>query len=214
MNDHIVNLTKALTAGLPVIGGPLSSLIGDYVPTSSRLNEAKFLECLSEKVEKLGERITLTKIDKREFSELFKECYFIALKASRDQKINACANILANNLLDSPDNKKLHFDELELYAKVLDNISFGAVSILKEIVDMSPKSNSFGWETLSFGRVLGEIRKKQDIDSSLTFALVSELSIYKFIILEPGSYRSPTNAAYKVTLTDLGVRFVGVIMET
>ena len=30
--DHIVNVIKASLSAIPVIGGPISSLVGDYIP--------------------------------------------------------------------------------------------------------------------------------------------------------------------------------------
>jgi len=31
-SEHIVNLVKAAVSGIPIIGGPLGSLVNDYIP--------------------------------------------------------------------------------------------------------------------------------------------------------------------------------------
>jgi hypothetical protein len=60
---------------VPVVGGPLASLVSDYVPTSTQRNVEKTVELLGEMLSSLEGRIDVELVDKEEFSELFKSCY-------------------------------------------------------------------------------------------------------------------------------------------
>jgi hypothetical protein len=70
-SDHILAVVKAGINAVPLVGGPLASLIGDYVPTSTQRAVEKTVELLGEQLSSLEGRIDVEQVDKEEFSELF-----------------------------------------------------------------------------------------------------------------------------------------------
>jgi hypothetical protein len=209
--DHILAIAKASLSAIPFIGGSIASLVGDYIQSSSQKNEKKLIEILTSKISQVENRIKLDEINKDEFAELFKECYLITLKTSREEKIQACANILTNNLLEGKDQEKFTFDKLELFTKVLDRISFGSIKLLNTIVQLSKKKQNFGWEELKFASLLQELGYPNDIDPALILSFAGELASFKFIILKDESYLSPSYADHRIRLTESGKEFIDIL---
>lgn len=209
--DHILAIAKASFSAIPFIGGSIASLVGDYIQSSSQKNEKKLIEILTFKISQLENRIVLDEINKDEFAELFKECYLITLKTSREEKIQACTNILTNNLLEAKDQEKLSFDKLELFTKVLDRISFGSIKLLNTIVLLSKKKQNFGWEELKFASLLAELGYPNNIDPALILSFTGELASFKFIILKDESYLSPSYADHRIRLTESGKEFIDIL---
>ena len=128
--DHALAAIKAGLNLIPVVGGALASLIGDYVPISTQAAIERTTHLLGEKLEALQERIDVGAVDKEDFSELFKSCYLVIVRSNREEKLQAATAILANLLLRQGDPSKSSYEELDHLIRSIDALSIGAISVL------------------------------------------------------------------------------------
>src|SRR5580658_6466292 len=82
--DHALAVIKAGINLIPVVGGPIASLIGDYVPTSTQAVIERSTELLAQKLDALKDRIDVEAVNKDDFSELFKSCYLVIVRTNRE----------------------------------------------------------------------------------------------------------------------------------
>src|SRR5450830_1408323 len=94
--DNVLAVVKASLNLIPVVGGALASLIGDYVPSSTQKAVERTIELLGEKLGSLEGRIDVDAVDKEDFSELFKSCYLVIVRSNREEKLHAAAAMLTN----------------------------------------------------------------------------------------------------------------------
>jgi hypothetical protein len=128
--DHALALVKAGLNLIPVVGGAIASLIGDYVPSSTQKAIERTIELLGEKLGALQGRIDVDAVNKEDFSELYKSCYLVIVRSNREEKLHAAAAILANILLRPGDPSKSSYEELDHLIRCIDALSIGAISVL------------------------------------------------------------------------------------
>ena len=122
--DHALAIIKAGINLIPLVGGPIASLIGDYVPTSTQAVIERSTELLAQKLDALKDRIDVEAVNKDDFSELFKSCYLVIVRTNREQKLQAATAILANLLLRPADPAKSSYEELEHVPPELNSVGF------------------------------------------------------------------------------------------
>jgi hypothetical protein len=69
--DHALAVIKAGLNAVPVVGGSIASLIGDYILTATQKTIERTLDTIRAQVEQLGDRIDPESVNRDEFSELF-----------------------------------------------------------------------------------------------------------------------------------------------
>ena len=88
--DIVISASKAAFAAIPVVGGPIASLIGDFIPTSTQKNIQATLEMLKESVKifgkgKVSSNIIIGYIDSGIFTRHHRnsnKCYGTSFKVS------------------------------------------------------------------------------------------------------------------------------------
>ena len=161
-SDHTLALAKAGLSAIPVVGGSIASLVGDYIPTATQKSIDRALELLRNRLEELGDRIDVEAINKDDFAELFKSCYLSIVRSHRDNKLKAATAILANLFLREDDPDKLTYTELNHYARCVETLSSGAVEVLGMVVQMAHS----GGRITSEGEIDHEGRLDWRIESS------------------------------------------------
>jgi len=96
--DHIVNVIKASLSAIPVIGGPISSLIGDYIPKKKEERLLNFMKELTIKLEEYAQNIDVKYIKTEDFAYLFEECIKGVLSNYQEQKLFCFKGIIINSL--------------------------------------------------------------------------------------------------------------------
>ena len=76
-SEHTLAIIKAGMSGLPIVGGPISSLIGDYIPSATQKSIDFAIHDLKAKFENMVKRLDAETINKDEFAEIFKSSYLI-----------------------------------------------------------------------------------------------------------------------------------------
>jgi hypothetical protein len=132
-SDHALIVIKAGLNAVPIVGGSIASLIDDYVPLSTQRSIESTTELLGQKLTSLEGRIDAEAVDKDEFSDLFKSCYLVVVRTTREEKLRAAAGILANIFLKQGDPEKLSYTELDHLVRCLDGLSSGAIAALDAV---------------------------------------------------------------------------------
>ena len=133
-SEHALAIIKAGLSAIPAVGGPIGSLIGDYVPTATERSINQAIELLKFKIEELGDRIDPNVVNKDQFAELFKSCYLIIVRTHQKEKLKAATALLANILLKDEDPDKMNYNELDHYARCIDSLSVGAIEAIGHCV--------------------------------------------------------------------------------
>ena len=128
--DHALYLIKAGLSAVPVVGGSIASLIGDYIPTATQKSVDETLGVLSAQLTQMNSRLDVESVNRDEFSELFKTCYLVMMRTHHEGKLNAAASILANAFLSVGDPAKLSYTELDHFSRCIDALSSGAIEVL------------------------------------------------------------------------------------
>ena len=214
-SDHALIFIKAGLNAVPMVGGSIASLIGDYVPLSTQRSIEQATEMLRKKLVSLEGRIDVEAVNKDEFSELFKSCYLVVVRTTQESKLRAASAILANILLKEGDAEKLSYTELDHFIRCLDALSIGAITVLgvarNLVVRGNIQADRDGNQTLSFEILSKEINA---IEPSLLLGLAGELNAFNLIHIQ-GRPAIPTAqyGNYPLSLTPLGKRFVEWFLE-
>jgi len=214
-SDHVLILIKAGLNAVPVVGGSIASLIGDYVPLSTQRSIEKTTELLKQKLTALEGRIDTEAVNKDEFSDLFKSCYLVVVRTTQEEKLRAASRILANLLLKPGDPEKLSYTELDHFVHCLDGLSIGAIVTLAAVDRLAVKGkvqpDNDGHQTIAF-KELSE--KLKELQPALLLGLVGELNGFNLLHIH-GRPAIPTSqyGNYPISLTPLGKRFVEGFLE-
>lgn len=218
VSDHALAIVKAGISVVPICGGPLASLIGDYVPTATQRSIERAMELLGERLASLGDRLDIESVKKDEFSELFKSCYLSIVRTHQEEKLRAATSLIANMLLKNGDPDKLSYRELDHYARCVDSLSIGAIDVLAKTYSMLDRKRSqtgrpnVRWDQLIQERFSVQILSRQTgFSPDLVMGLLSELNaLYLVHLLDRPGERTPD---FGVQLTDLGVKFVVHLLQ-
>lgn len=226
--DHALIVIKAGLNTIPVVGGALASLIGDYVPLSTQRSIEKATLSLKEELDKMHDRVDLEAVNKDEFADLFKSSFLAIVRATNEEKLRAASAILVNLLLKPGDSDKLPYTELDHFIRCLDQLSVGALALLGFVYDLGGKSVPPNYSEGDIRRSLEALRSVQgirlefravragmkEVDPSLLMGLLGELNAGNLIHL-PGvpTIRTPDFGNYPIELTALGIRFVERVLK-
>jgi|GEM_PF-3046778 len=221
-SDHVLALTKATLSALPG-GGVLASLIGDYIPTSRERSIKQLCDHLVSEIDRLGDRIDQQQFNRDELTELIQRAIYASIKTTRQEKIQAAANIVANAMLSEDDADKISYSELDHFLNAVDGLSAGAFHILA-ISSRVPADQSTGAllnpggpgeVKFSSGELVARIK---DIEPLLVMSLVAQL--HNWNLLRRGEVgvthydrerRVPLNIP--IYLTEPGYKFVRYVLN-
>lgn len=208
-SEHLLALAKAGLNAVPVVGGSIASLIGDYVPTATQRNVDRTLASLRSEVEALGNRVDVDTINREEFSEIFKSAYLVAMRTHNEAKLRAAVKLVANVLLRDGDHDKLSYMEVDHYARCLDLLSSGGVQVLAHAVRIAEKQAPGRLVTNSVATTFEQLRVEMpEVAPSLLMGLVGELDGLN-LVHRAGvpAIRTPDYGNYSIEVTPLGGRF-------
>jgi hypothetical protein len=209
LTDHGIAAAKALLNAIPVVGGSLASLVGDYIPTSTELARENAIALLQEKLVALGDRIDVEAVDKEDFAELFRLYYHIISQTNREEKLHAAGSVLSNLLLRPGDPQKCSYQELDHLMRCIDALSIGAISVLGAVYIADPEQNPPG-AIITFPRLTPLFPQ---FDSSLLLSLASELRGLNLVWIRDGGPALPNDAHVQIGLTPVGRRFLKRFIE-
>ena len=96
IRDHSRNVILAAISGIPVAGGPLSSLLSEYLPNWKQERILNFIAELKLEMEKVQDKINEDYVKSEDFALLFEETFIRVLRTNSDIKLVAYKAILVN----------------------------------------------------------------------------------------------------------------------
>ena len=208
--DHLLAVVKAGLSAVPTVGGPIASLIGDYVPSSTQVAIERATKILGEKVDELQSRIDVDAVNKDDFSELFKSCYLVIVRTTREEKLQAAAAILANILLRPGDPAKSPYEELDHLIRCIDTLSIGALSVLGAARQIAATAGQGTQRSFQFAQLRSAF---SSFDPALTMSLASELRALNLVRIQEGAIRVPDYGEVLIEVTPIGERLVDRFIE-
>lgn len=206
---HAVAVIKAGLAAVPVAGGPIVSLISDYVPNATERSIQLAVDELRERLIALESRVDPESVNKEEFAELFKSCYLVIVRTHQQEKRTAAVRLMANILLREGDPEKLSYTELDHFVHCLDSLSIGAVRTLAHAVEIVRRNNRADLENNSVSFNFADLSKLMpEVSPDLLMGLVGELD-GENLLHRPNapSIRTARYMNYAIELTPIGGRF-------
>jgi hypothetical protein len=208
--DHALAVIKAAVNLIPMVGGSLGSLIGDYVPSSTRRKIDETVELLGEKLTALQGRIDVDAVNKEDFAELFKSCYLVIVRSHREEKLRAATAILANLLLRPGDPDKAPYEELDHLIRCVDALSTGAISVLGAARHIATSAAMGSQGHFQFSQLANSFSQ---FEGSLVMSLVSELRSLNLLRVQEPAIRLADYGNYLIEITPIGRRFVERFIE-
>ena len=208
-SEHALAVIKAGLNAVPVVGGSIASLIGDYIPTATQRNVQETLESLRRRIEFLGNRIDVEVINREEFAEVFKSAYLVIVRTHQSAKLRAAVLLVSNVLLREGDPEKLSYTEIDHYVRCLDLLSVGGIQTLAHAVRLAEEREPNVLADRSVRINFEDLQACQPaIAPSLLMGLVGELDTLN-LVHRAGvpDIRSPNYGNYPLEVTPLGGRF-------
>lgn len=213
-SDHALAIVKAGISVVPVVGGPIASLVGDYIPTATQKSEDRALEFLRKRLEELGDRIDVEAVNKDDFAELFKSCYLTIIRSHRDEKLKAATAILANLLLREGDPDKLAYTELDHFSRCAETLSSGAIEVLAHVLQVAHSERRADLAVMSHNMTFGDLNDRiPEYSPDLLMGLVAELDRANLLRRVGAAIETTTYRNHQVALTPLGARFSRFLLE-
>lgn len=211
-SDHVLAIAKAAIAAIPVVGGSIASLIGDYVPTAHQRSVDAALAMLAQQTAALADRIDADAIDREDFAEIFKSAYLEIARTHKDIKRRAAVGLIVNAMIAPGDQAKLQFSELDHFARSLAALSSGALDVLCVAVRLARQAPGQQRSRRLVFHELDDACPAMGCD--LVMGLVAELNAVNLVHLAPtGAIRTDNYGNYPVEVTDLGFRFVEYVLQ-
>lgn len=212
--DHVVSLVKAGVNAVPMCGGPIASLIGDYIPSATDRCVKEFIDSFSARLTALDARVDAINIDKDEFAELFKSAYLVAVRSHRKEKLEGAARLLTNILLREGDADKLTYSEVDHFIRALEWLSNGALILHGKIVRFAraeiARSNLQRQFSMTLGHLSGVVG---EANLSLLSGLCRELVSWGLVNLKVPQVNAQDYNIHNLELTELGARFADAVFS-
>ena len=151
-------------AGVPLIGGSLTSLIDDFIPTQ----KSKRLDCVINKIsidiEKISDKIKTDVINTDNFAYIFEKTLKGVMDNYQQEKIDCYRAILLNSLTND---NNLSNEQQEIFLQLLDNLTVTHVIIIAilfnnnsgDLIEIIQKSYS-SLDINNINYIMDDLRKK------------------------------------------------------
>jgi hypothetical protein len=202
--DKTLSIIKAGISGIPYIGGPLASLIGDAISAPTEESIRRAIELLRNKLRDMKDRIDIDAVKRDEFAELFKSCYLTIVRTHQKEKLNAATSLIANILLKEGDPEKLSYTELDHFVRCLDFLSIGAINVLIHSVKIAENDATSDLASHSYEFAFVNLRERlKDMETSLLMGLVGELNSMNLLYIggDPQKRKGQLNYGYAIQQT-------------
>ena len=216
-NQACETAVKALTSAVPILGGPISTIIGDL---QSIRKEKRFLELINglrEDLHNFSDRVNAEFVSKEDFLDIFEQTARKIVMTRQGTKRTAFRHILSNAILSSD----VSYDEVEEFLSLVERFReehIFLLSILRDPVKYDEETGNRvgkgGGITTSISQIMGQLLPDWAESLVLEVATVLEnnerlvqniTSRYNTMLTDQGINHLVN------TLTPKGLRFVAFI---
>lgn len=188
-------------------GGFTSAVLGDWWASRTHESVKQMLNFLHQDVERLKGDIHADSILKDEFFELFNAALSMSSRTGREEKLRACAAILANSLLPPKDVRRLKFNELDYLLRCVQELSAGAIHVIGIAHQIAG-----GEDTVAHADVAARCPEQ---DPEFIRTLLHELASRQLLRIPTvawGNFEYDDKPVKRFHLTALGRRFVNELL--
>ena len=152
--DHTLSVVKAAVNAIPYAGGPLGSLLSDYLPNSVEKRKTEFLEKLGRDLEAVQDRIQNDVVSREYFISTFMQSFRRALENHQEEKVSAFRAIVVNTAIDQNPKE----DEITAFISITDRLTPLHLKLLKILsnpqasIDLNEVAKS-RFESISMGGI-------------------------------------------------------------
>lgn len=129
--DHTLSAVKAAVNLIPYAGGPLGSLLSDYLPNSVEKRKTEFLEKLGKELEAVQDRLRTDVVFREYFISTFMQSFRRALENHQEEKVSAFRAIIVNMAIDQNPQE----DEVAAFISITDRLTPLHIKLLKILAD-------------------------------------------------------------------------------
>ncbi|GEM_PF-1358104 len=219
IKDYVITAIKIACASFSIppgisLGG-IPVLIDEYIGNSTKKALDKAIEYFSDKIKNLEGRIDILSVNQDEFSDTLKQFRHVIIYNSKEEKLKAAANLLANAMLKNNDPDKIDYVELDHIFKCVESLSIGAIQLLGKIyekqVPQSQRHHTNKNYRLNFEDIAIYF---PEYESTFLMGLVGECNSYNLLHIS-GIPQIKINdyGNYPIEFTRFGQRFVKIIMD-
>lgn len=204
--QHVRTAVVAATAGIPLLGGPISVLLDKYLPDYAQRKRDAFLEQVGNGLAELEKRIKPENLLRDEFLSVFVKTTQQAITEHSDEKTECLRSIILNSSLEP----SASFDERTLFLRLVSDLTEDQIKILKAIYISGAIPKDKYKSLLDY-----TVELWPEIDPDYLMACTTELLRYNFVSSafktrgEQAGLQEPKPDFHR--LTGLGERFVSYI---
>ncbi len=219
LKEHAKNIIVAAISGIPVIGGPLSSLLSEYLPDWKVKKILKFIADLSVEIKSLEDKIDKDYLLKEDFAYLFETVFLRVLREYRIDKIEALKTFLINACVRSDVSNDLK----EYFLSLTDRLESVHMHLLSLFWNQNQFANKYGVKppnyitTGSLRQTISTYVKPLDYKESLWESAVRDLDqmgLFNSVSSALRTMMTPQGATeLKGRMTELGKQFCGFVLS-
>lgn len=107
---------KALTSAVPILGGPISTIIGDIQSIRKEKRFFEFINGIREDLHNFSDRVNVEFVSKEDFLDIFEQTARKIVMTRQEAKRTAFRHILSNAILSSD----VSYDEVEEFLSLVE----------------------------------------------------------------------------------------------
>jgi hypothetical protein len=206
--QHIRSAVIAVTAGIPLLGGPVSVLLDKYLPDYVKRKRDAFLEQVGKGLSEIEERLTPENLSSDTFLSVFVKATQQAIAKHSQEKVDCLRAIILNSALEPT----ASFDERSLFLRLVADLTEDQIKVLKAIYVAGGIPKDKYKSLLDYA-----VELWPEIDPDYLMACTTELIRYNFV---SGAYKTrgeqvglQESKSKMHRLTGLGERFVTYILS-
>lgn len=189
---------KALISAVPILGGSISTVIGDIQNIRKEKRFIEFINGLREDLHNLSDRVNSEFISKEDFLDIFEQTVRKIVMTRQEVKRTAFRHILSNAILSSD----VSYSEVEEFLSLVERFREEHVFLLSILRDPVKYDEETGNRVGKGGRTMTSISK---IMRQLLPDWTKDLIIEVITVLENERLIQHITSRYNTTLTDQGI---------
>lgn len=190
---------KALTSAVPILGGPISTIIGDFQSIRKEKRFLEFINGLREDLYKFSDRVNAEFVSKEDFLDIFEQTTRKIVITRQEAKRTAFRHILSNAILSSD----VSYNEIEEFLSLVERFReehIFLLSILRDPVKYDEETGNRvgkgGGITTSISQIMGQLLP--DWTESLVLEVATVLENNERLVQN-------ITSRYNTMLTDQGI---------
>jgi len=208
---------KALTSAVPILGGPISTIIGDIQSIRKEKRFLEFINGLREDLHNFSGRVNAEFISKEDFLDIFEQTARKIVMTRQEAKRTAFRHILSNAILSSD----VSYDEVEEFLSLVERFReehIFLLSILRDPVKYDEETGNRvgkgGGIMTSISQIMGQLLPDwtEDLILEVTTVLENDERLVQHITSRYNTMLTDQGINHLAnTLTPKGMRFVAFI---